>query len=312
MRNVHGRPIRIRLADRAARLLDPWIGRWAISAPANTTTSAASSPSATIAKAELVPATVVTGGSAGIGQAIAAEFAASGGAVVLVARDARRLDMTRVAVGQSPGARPDLIHAVSIDVTAADAARSIDAALAERGLYLDVLVCSAGIGLSGPFAGQPADDIGRLLALNVEATTRLVHHALQGLLARGRGGILVVSSLGAHVPGPNQAAYYGSKAYLSSLTAALAEENAGRGVRITVVSPGPVETGFHAAMGADRALYRRLIPAMSPERVARAAVIGFKLGWRTVIPGILPRVVGAVVGVIPVRMLSPIVRRLLR
>ncbi len=119
-----------------------------------------------------------------------------------------------------------------------------------------MLVNNAGIGLSGRFDDHSHEEIEALLALNVTALTRLMRHVLPQMRARGRGGVLNIASLGGYVPGPHQAVYYASKAYVISLSEAVASELAGTGVRVAVVAPGPVATGFHAAMGAENARYR--------------------------------------------------------
>ena len=109
------------------------------------------------------------------------------------------------------------------------------------------------------------------------------------MLARGRGGVLNVASLGGVIPGPYQAAYYASKAYVLSLSEALASETSGSGVRVTVIAPGPIATAFHANMGAEAARYRTLLPELSPEHVAASAYRAFTLGQRVVVPGIMYR-----------------------
>ena len=116
--------------------------------------------------------------------------------------------------------------------------------------------------------------------------TRLTRTALPDMIARQRGGILNVASLGAYVPGPNQAAYYASKSYVVSLTEAIASEASGQGVRVSALAPGPVDTRFHHDMGADRSLYRLVLPSMTPDRVARSAYRGFMFGQRVIVPGI--------------------------
>jgi short-subunit dehydrogenase len=197
------------------------------------------------------------------------------------------------------------------DVTAPDAPQVIDRALAARSHYLDCLVNNAGLGLSGSFHADTAPAIEQLLAVNVCALTRLMHHALGQMRARGRGGILNVASLGGYVPGPNQAAYYASKAYVISLTEAVAHEVRGEGVRIAVVAPGPVETGFHHAMGAESSLYRILVPSLAPERVARSAYRGFAMGRRVIVPGLLPSMASWLVRILPHPLTVPIVGALL-
>ena len=123
------------------------------------------------------------------------------------------------------------------DVARADAAEIITSGLRQAGLYLDVLVNNAGIGLAGPFLTQAPDDLSHLIAVNIDGLTRLTRAALPDMIARQRGGILNMASLGAYVPGPNQAAYYASKSYVLSLTEALASEVSGQGVRVAAVAP---------------------------------------------------------------------------
>lgn len=266
-------------------------------------------PSAIDAVRGLAPAAVVTGASEGIGRAIADRLAAEGLAVILVARRSEPLEKAAAVIAKRSGGTA---IAVAVDVTAPEAISRIEAAAAGAGLYVDMVVNSAGIGLGGEFVTHAADDIERLLDLNVTAATRLMRQWLPAMLARGRGGVLNVASLGAYAPGPYQAAYYASKAYLVSLTEAVAYECRGRGVRISVVAPGPVETRFHARMGADNALYRWLIPAPSPESVARAAVYGYYVGRVVTLPGLVAPVMGAMLNVIPHVLLVPIVGWLLK
>lgn len=263
--------------------------------------------SAISAVAGLRAAVVVTGGSRGIGKAIAARFAEYGRDVVLVARDPLGLEAAAADLRTSAKGS---VSTLVLDVTRPDAGREIEHALERDSRYLDVLVNNAAIGLGGPFAEHAPDAIDALVALNVAAVTRLTRHALPPMLARGRGGILNIASLGGYVPGPYQAAYYASKAYVVSLTEAIAAECAGTGVRIMVVAPGPVETRFHADMGSDTARYRWLVPAMSAEGVARAAYTGFALGRRVVRPG-LAGPLGVLVGTLPHAITVPIVGWLL-
>jgi short-subunit dehydrogenase len=257
---------------------------------------------------DLSPAVVVSGGSAGIGLAIARRFAADGRAVLIVARDPDRLARAAAQVHPSGGGR---VLTLSLDVTDPLAPAKIDAALAEHKLFADVLVNSAGIGLGGRFDEHSREEVDRLVAVNVAALTRLMHHALQGMRRRGRGGVINLASLGGFVPGPYQAAYYASKAYVVSLSEAVAAEVAADGVRVCAVAPGPVETRFHRAMGAHRAMYKRLFPSLTPDGVARSAVRGFILGRRVVVPGILPEILRPLLVLMPHTITLPIVAYLL-
>lgn len=285
------------MLNTAKAAADLWIGR-----------RAAPSPDALAAVAGLVPAVVVTGGSRGIGRALAMRFAASGRAVLLIAREQGPLEVAAREIARTVG-----VQAVplALDVTLPDAPARLDAALSEAGLYADVLVNNAGIGLAGAFVDQSPAAVEDLIALNIVAASRLMHHALPPMLARGQGGILNVGSLGGLVPGPYQAAYYASKAYVVSLTEAVAFEARGRGVRIAVVAPGPVETRFHRAMQAEDALYRTVLPASSAEAVAKSAYRGFLLGRTVIVPGLLPSLAAVAVKLLPHAVSVPIVAALL-
>lgn len=232
----------------------------------------------------LRPATVITGGSEGIGRGLADEFAKAGHTLLLVARSADKLEQAASELRRDFGVD---VHIAAIDLAEPDVVDRLDAALAGAGLYCDYLVNNAGIGLGGAFAEQDAAKLSRLLRLNVAALTGLTHRYLPDMLARARGGVLNLASLGGLLPGPYQAAYYASKAYVVSLTEALAYENAGRGLRISAALPGPVATGFHERMGTTNANYLKLQTVPNPKTVARVIYSGF-MGRRVLIaPGIL-------------------------
>lgn len=228
------------------------------------------------------PMTVVTGGSDGIGLAIAQRFAAKGHDLLLVARDRERLRAAAASLSAGDAVR---VHTLALDLTSADAPQCLEAELDRLGAFADVVVNCAGMGLSGSFDSHSPQAIDALIALNVSAPTRLMRHFAPDMRRRRRGGFLNVASLGGYVPGPYQAVYYASKSYLISVSEAVASELSGHGVRVTVVAPGPVATAFHARMGAERSLYRRLVPALRPRTAAWMAVAGFDLGVRLVVPG---------------------------
>lgn len=256
----------------------------------------------------LKPATIVTGASRGIGAALAESFARNGADVVLVARSVEPLEAVAAGIRARTGRNA---IALAQDVTEDGAAQALQAKVEAAGYYIDVLVNNAGIGLAGPFHEHDAARIDQLLDLNIKAMTRLTRHFLPAMLVRRRGGVLNAASLGGAVPGPYQAAYYASKAYVLSFTEAIGAETAGQGVRISAFAPGPAETEFHAAMGAERALYRVAMPALTPERAARAAHFGFLTGKRVIVPGVLNTLLYACVRVLPHTVTIPLVKALL-
>ena len=257
----------------------------------------------------LRPMAVITGASEGIGYALARRFAKGGHDLMLIARSAGPLAAAaeRIRAQAKVRAIP-----LALDITGPEAIATIEAALARQSAYADVLVNSAGMGLAGRFDAQTPEATARLIALNVAALTALSRHFLPGMRVRGRGGILNLASLGGYTPGPYQAAYYASKAYVLSLSEAIAAETAGEGVRVTALAPGPVDTRFHARMRGQSAIYRALMPAASVDSVARAGYLGFALGWRVVVPGILTPLLALGMRVVPHRLLVPIVGWLLK
>ncbi len=255
------------------------------------------------------PITVVTGGSEGIGFAIAKRFAAKGHDLLLVARTAEKLEIAAANLRQLYGRRVSIL---ALDLTEPTAPAALAATLARDGGFAHIIVNSAGSGLSGAFARQPAEALETLVALNVTAITRNMRHFAPEMIARGNGGFLNLASLGGYVPGPYQAAYYASKSYVVSLSEALAAELSPHGIRVTVVSPGPVKTRFHAKMRAENSLYRWLLPAPGPDYVAWWAVHGFGFGLRTVVPGFLSLAAFAALRLLPHRIVVPIVGVLLR
>ncbi|MCU0731728.1 MAG: SDR family NAD(P)-dependent oxidoreductase [Hyphomonas sp.] len=266
-------------------------------------------PQALAATKSLSPAVVITGGSSGLGLALARQFAQHATAVVLIARSQPRLDDAAAGLAASfPLVR---IETLSLDVSRADAGEVIKDWLSGKQLYCDVLVNNAAVGLSGPFSASEARKLETLVETNIAATARLTRTFLPEMLARGSGGILSIASLGGLVPGPHQAAYYASKSFVISLSEAIRSEVSGLGVRVAVALPGPLETRFHARMDAEGALYRAILPAMTPQRAAASIVRGFRLGRGLIAPGVLPTLAVLALRMLPHAVTVPIVRWLL-
>jgi uncharacterized protein len=250
------------------------------------------------------PITLITGASAGIGAALAHEFAAHGHELVLVARREQALGALADAIAAKGANRPTVLRA---DLARADAVQGIAEALDQRGLEPDVVVNNAGFGLLGA-----ADELDRaeqlaMVDLNVRVLTDL-SLAFIDSLKRRRGGILNVASIAAFLPGPGMAVYYASKAYVLSFSEALHRELKPKGVRVTVLCPGPVPTGFQARAGmSDDALPRIL--TRSAEQVARDGYRGLVQGRRVVVPGSANRVVTTAVRFTPHRILLDLIAR---
>lgn len=252
---------------------------------------------------------IVTGASEGIGLALCHRFAR--GLRLPVIMIARRSEPLAAAAREVASRHGVEAIPLAIDLTEPDAVDRIERALAELDLYPELVINNAGIGLGGAFADHAESDIARLIDLNVKAVALLTRHMLPRMQVRGRGSIINIASLGGYSPGPYQAAYYASKAFVLSLSRALAFETAGTGVRIVAVAPGPVDTRFHERMGADASFYRVLMPAISAEGVASATWRGWRWGFRVIHPGFLTPGLALTMRILPWLMLVPIVGWLL-
>jgi len=189
---------------------------------------------------------VVTGGSRGIGLAIAGALIGRGARVAITGREQKHLD---AAAATFP---TDSVLAVRADVgNPADAARAVSEAV-ERFGGLDVLVNNAGIGLSAHVAEMSADTWQRVIDTNLSGVFYTCSAALPHLKRRGGGWIINISSLAGTNPFIGGAAYCASKAGLNAFSEALMQEVRYDNIRVSYIMPGSVETGFsHSGSGAD-------------------------------------------------------------
>ncbi|MFI5614131.1 SDR family NAD(P)-dependent oxidoreductase [Amycolatopsis sp. NPDC051903] len=226
---------------------------------------------------------VVTGASAGIGAEFAAQLAASGFDLALVARRKDKLEALAEQVREEHGTTTEVIE---LDLGREGAVTE----LLRRTAHLDVglVVASAGIATAGPFLDTPLADESALLDLNLSVPMRLSHEYGRQFRTKGRGGLVLVSSAVAFAAIPYLANYSAAKAYLANFGQALRHELKPAGVDVLVLAPGPTATeGFAGAEGIDFA--KLPMPAMSARRVVRAALRA--LGRKPlVIPGFPNRV----------------------
>ena len=187
---------------------------------------------------------LITGASNGIGLELAKIHAEQGDNLVLVARSEDKLNELKLELAKK--------HKISVDVIAIDLAKP-DSALEvfktteKLGLAINVLVNNAGFGGHGKFHQRELTADQAMMQLNMVTLTNLTHYYLQGMIERNDGKILNVSSTASFMPGPLQAVYYATKAFVTSFSQAVAEEVRDYNVTVTALCPGAVETGFVAA-----------------------------------------------------------------
>jgi short-subunit dehydrogenase len=220
---------------------------------------------------------LVTGASSGIGEVYARGLAARGTALVLVARRADRLEALAEEL------------TVPVEVLAADLAdpddlRRVEARVAAPTDPVDLLVNNAGFGTTGPFATLDVEREEEEIRVNVLAVVRLSRAALSGMVERGRGGIVNVSSLAAFQPDPGNATYGATKAFVLSFSEALAEELRTTGVRVQALCPGYTRTEFQTTAEYETSRIPKAV-WQRPEQVVEASLTALDKNKVVCIPG---------------------------
>jgi hypothetical protein len=224
---------------------------------------------------------LVTGASSGLGADFARQLAAAGAHVVLVAR---REDRLRELARELESAHRVQTRVVAMDLGDPSAPEKLHGQLAAAGLEIDVLVNNAGFGLHGPFLDIPWEREAEMLQLDIVALTHLCKLFLREMVARDRGWLLNVASIGAYQPSPTYASYSAAKAYVLSLSEALSYELRRTKVKVTAVSPGVTRTEFLSVSGQTPTFYQRKMMMESPD-VVRVALRALARGKPSVIPG---------------------------
>lgn len=229
---------------------------------------------------------LITGASEGIGRAMAAVAAADGWNLVVSARNAARLEELAADLRGRNGVR---VVPIGADLAEPGAAGQLwEAAIVAAGGSLGALVNNAGFGMHGDFGTSPEAMAQKraMIAVNITALTELAHLAMAHMRAAGTGRILNVASTAAFMPTPQMAVYGASKAYVLSLSEALATEARGTGVSVSVLCPGATATEFFTRANTGKMALMRIGPMPGPERVARAGWRGMLAGRRIIIPGV--------------------------
>ena len=212
---------------------------------------------------------LVTGASRGIGEAIARELSSRGAEVVLVARNAELLEAVASDIGGDAAIYPtDLLDPAAVQALIPEVEAS--------GGPIDILVNNAGLDMTGAFAEADPDDLERIYRVNLLTPVQLCRAVLPGMLARGRGHLVNVSSMSGAAGYPGLVAYSSTKAGLTHFTGVLDLELRGLPVQTTVVELGPIPTdmldhvqGYEPTKQAfDRAYKTRLLVDIPREKVA--------------------------------------------
>ncbi len=252
---------------------------------------------------------LVTGASSGIGAAFAHALAQRQVDLVLVARSDQRLRETAARLHEAHGVR---VEAIAEDLSREHAAQAVARRLQELqelGREVDILVNNAGFATQGRFDAIPAERDHEQIMVNVATVVDLTHALLPGMVARGTGTIVNVSSLGGFQPAPYLAVYGATKAFVLSFSQALAAELRGRGVHVLALCPGPVRTPFFDVLGSRQAAIGQELTA---DAVVAAALRALEDHRSLVVPGWRNRLTAAGTRLLPRSLVLTLAERATR
>jgi short-subunit dehydrogenase len=189
---------------------------------------------------------VITGASSGIGLELAKQFAQHGYDLLITAESARIDDAAETL--RSLGAKVSTVRA---DLATYDGVESLHARIKADGRPVDAVCINAGVGVGGPFLENALEDELRLIRLNVESVVHLAKRVLPDMVSRDEGRVLFTASIAAEAPGPFEAVYAASKAFVLSFAEAVRNELKDTSIVITALQPGATETNFFHRAGMD-------------------------------------------------------------
>jgi short-subunit dehydrogenase len=235
---------------------------------------------------------LITGASSGIGAEFARQLAARGMHLVLAARREPLLAQLAGELHQAHGTKTEIIVADLSNSN--EPARLLDE-IEKRGVTIELLVNNAGFGIVGEIENTEVSRILEMIQVNIAALTELTLRALPGMLSRGHGGIINVSSVAAFQPVGYMGAYAATKAYVLHFSEALWGEARERGVTVTALCPGTTRTEFFNVSGAPNWLEKHSSQDVKP--VVRAALKALEkrrsyvvTGWKNYILSLLVRI----------------------
>ena len=248
---------------------------------------------------------LITGASSGIGLEYARQLARVGYNIILVSNrdEENRLAAERIA--SEYGVRAEALYA---DLTTQGAARELYERVGAMGVEVSVLINNAGMLLFSTLRRTEPEAMERIIALHCTTPTLLCRLFAEDMAGRGRGHILLMSSITAWTPFPTISHYAATKAYLRSFAQSLWYEMRGHGVSVTAVFPSAVDTPFYNLEDGQRRVLRRVGLMLSAESVARKALRAMFSGKRRCLPGLLTKIEAAICWLLPAWALLPILK----
>ncbi|MFD0894623.1 SDR family oxidoreductase [Luteolibacter ambystomatis] len=252
---------------------------------------------------------LVTGASAGLGEEFVLQLAPRVDSFVLVARREDRLnDLSATLRARHPG---KLMEVIAADLSRPEDVARILEHLPERGLVPDLLVNNAGLGDYGEFADSDWARVEAMLRVNIEALTRLTHGLLPGMIRRGGGAVVNISSLASTLPIPDIAVYSATKAYVTSFSEALRVELRDYNIPVLAVCPGPVKTEFGevARRSEEDSIPMNAAFYVSKEQVVAESLAALDADRPRLYPGLKVAIAAAVITALPMFAIRLIISR---
>jgi short-subunit dehydrogenase len=238
---------------------------------------------------------LITGGSSGIGYELAKCFAEDGYNLILVARTAEDLQQRATELTQQYNVQ---VTPIAKDLFQPNAAQELYDEVKRQGITVNALVNDAGQGQFGLFVEQDISRLTEIIQLNVLSLTVLTHLFMKDMVARNEGKILQLASIASELPGPWQAVYHATKAYVLQLTESLIRELKDTGVTLTALQPGATDTDFFnkADMTDSKILDTKL---SDPAKVAKDGYQALMKGDDKIVSGLKNKIMVGMSNVMP-------------
>jgi len=251
---------------------------------------------------------LITGTTSGIGKALAAKFAREGVNLILVSRDEGKLKKQAERLSGRYGVK---VHVVAVDLIKPDAAHIVYDRVRKMGVRVRYLVNNAGFNESGSFLETAADKEIDMIRLHAICTTQMMKLFIPDMVKSGHGRVLNLGSIASYMACPGEAVYAATKAYVLSVSKAIAAELKGTGVTITTLCPGATRTEFAKKAGMEHTLLFKTM-VMKPQTVANIGYNALMAGKPYAIAGVYNQLLVLGSKFTPGPLLNAVLRVMLR
>ncbi len=258
---------------------------------------------------------LITGASGGIGEAIVNKLAERKKDLLLVARNAEKLNEQCIQLNRRFGIKAQYI---ATDLSEVGSAQHLFLETQDRGLEIEMLINNAGVGSGGTFSSLMLQSELDLIHLNVSSLVALTHLFLNQMQKRNSGAIVNVASMAAFMPIPYMATYAASKAFVRSFTQSITEECKTYNIEVTLFCPGLTKTNFNTAAGINGEIGKGLssdydhAPTQTPEEVATELMKALDKKQQFAISGNLNRFGAAMIALIPNKFITLMMAKMYR